>query len=149
MNCEDLIQKLGERLNLELILSPQGTCRVQLDEDIVDFEKVDEALYIMADVGSSEGREDAYLPLLVANNLRQNTGGGTIGIDAAKNVFTMTYVEGDVSFEAFEVNLMRFLQTLRWWKAWLLLSPESTSTEGEDDSAMPFDSPFNQDFMRI
>ncbi len=147
MTCSELIHTLGERLDLDLVLSPQGTCRVQLDEDIIDFEKVDEALYIMADIGSSEGREDAYLPLLMANNLRQNTGGSTIGVDAVNHVFTMTYVEGDVSFETFEVNLMRFLQTLRWWKAWLALPPETNSAE--ESSAMPLDSPFNQDFMRI
>ncbi len=146
MNSEELIQKLGERLDIQLQLSPQGTCRVELDSDIIDFEKVDNSLFIMADIASAEGREDAYQPLLIANNLRQNTGGCTVGLDLENKVFTLTYVvEGDVSFETFEVNLMRFLQTLRWWKAWLALPPQTQPATAKTSSATPF----NQDFMRI
>ncbi len=130
MTYDELIRTLGHELGCELNFSPQGTCRVALDDDIVDFEKANEKLYIMADIGSCEKREDAYFAFLAANHLGLKTGGASIGIDIARSVFTLTLIEGEVSFETFNADLTRFVQVLRWWKEWLALPPlEETAPE--------------------
>ncbi len=143
MSTEALILELGRVLKIDLALSPQGTARVVLDEDIVDFEQVNDKLYVMAEIGPSTGREDAYLPMMEANNFGVKTGGAFIGIDGARAVFTMTLVEGDVPFATFEADLARFLKTLRWWKAWLALPPV------EEGAPMPDASEANFDMIRI
>ena len=69
MNAAELVAGLGAKLGFSLKLSEAGTCRVHFDDDTVDFEQSGDSLYIMADMGSASGREEAYGRLLTANCL--------------------------------------------------------------------------------
>lgn len=140
MNAEELVRELGRTLNIALELGPQGTCRVELDGDVVDFEKSGDKLYVMADLGSSLYREDAHACLLAANCLGAQTGGATIGIDAARSLFTMHLVIPETTFESFEADMTLFLKALRWWKEWLTLPPlpRSRSRSAAEENFDPF-----------
>ncbi|MDY6009540.1 MAG: type III secretion system chaperone [Duodenibacillus sp.] len=117
---EQLVAELGTTLAINLSLSDQGTCRVVFDEDEVDFEKSGNALFVMADIASACGREDAYGRLLTANCLGNETGGAVISLDAAREVFVLhTVCEEGTSYPAFEAKLTLFVKALRYWKAWL------------------------------
>ena len=66
MEYGSLRRELGMTLGFDLALSESGTCGVFFDEDEISFEVSDGRLFIMADLGSSEGREDACLRMLRA-----------------------------------------------------------------------------------
>ena len=137
MRTTELVAELGAKLGIELRLSDEGTCRVSFDDDDVDFELSGDALYIMADIASATGREDAYGRLLKASWLGAESGGASLGIDAGRDVFAMYAVErGDVPYEAFEARLVLFLKALRYWKAWLAVPPVQASAPASADASL-------------
>ena len=122
MDYGALLRELGTTLGFGLKLSQNGTCGVFFDEDEVSFEFYDGRLFIMADLGPSEGREDAAVRMLKAANLGLNTGFACIGIDEARGQFTLCRIlEGDLAYPDFEKILTVFVGAMRWWKKWLLL----------------------------
>ena len=138
MRANELVVELGAKLGISLHLSEAGTCRVTFDNDDVDFEQSGDALYIMAEIASGAGREDACGRLLTANWLGAESGGACIGLDAERNAFALYAVErGDVSYEEFEARLTLFIRALRYWKEWLAqpLAPSSASPAMETFSA--------------
>ena len=124
MNAEELIKELGRTLGAPMELSPVGTCRAAFDGDIIEFEKVDGDLWVIADLGSAENREDAVASLLAGNRLGIQTGGATIALDEERAMFTM-HMElwGEMPYQTFEGKLVMFIKALRWWKDWLSLPP--------------------------
>ena len=124
MTPEELIKELGRTLGAPMELSPVGTCRAAFDGDVIEFEKVEDELWVMADLGSSLNREDAVSSLLAGNRLGIQTGGATIALDEERAMFTM-HMElwGDMPYTAFEARLVMFIKALRWWKDWLSLPP--------------------------
>lgn len=138
MRANELVVELGVKLGIPLRLSEAGTCRVTFDDDDVDFEQSGDALYIMAEIASAAGREDACGRLLTANWLGAESGGACIGLDAERNAFALYAVErGDVSYEEFEARLTLFIRALRYWKEWLAqpLASSSASPAMETFSA--------------
>ena len=120
MNASELIAELGTQLGIALNLSDAGTCRVVFDEDTIDFEQSGEAFYIMADIASATDKKDACERLLAANYLGTETGGCCIGLDTARDMFTLhTILYGDMEYAFFEAALTRFVKSLRYWKEWL------------------------------
>ena len=124
MTPEELIKELGRTLGAPMELSPVGTCRAAFDGDVIEFEKVDGDLWIMADLGSAANREDAVSSLLAGNRLGIQTGGATIALDEERAMFTM-HMElwGEMPYMTFEAKLVMFIKALRWWKDWLALPP--------------------------
>lgn len=147
MKAEELILEFGRALGIPLELSPQNTCRVNFNGDVVDFEVSGDLLYVMADLGSSLNREDAHASLLAANCLGAQTGGATIGIDMARAVFTLHRTVCDVPYAAFEADMALFVKALRWWKEWLSLPPLPSLGKSKTD-AHDFD-PFAVHSLRI
>ncbi len=137
MEYAALIRELGNVLGIDLALTEAGTCGVFFDEDEVMFEVSEERLFIMADLGPSEGREDAHARLLRASNLGLETGFSCLGIDENSGQFTLCRVlEGDMAYPEFERILTVFVGAVRYWKEWLALPP-SASQQGE--SPFPFE----------
>ena len=142
MEYAALIRELGTVLGIGLELSEQGTCGVFFDDDEVLFELNDGRLFIMADLGPSQGREDAAMRLLQAANLGLETGFSCLGIDAAREQFTLCRVlEGDLAYPDFEKMLAIFVRAMRFWKEWLALPPadpagQSSSMDGIQSFAM-------------
>lgn len=131
MEYSALIRELGTALGIGLELSEQGTCGVFFDDDEVMFETNDGRLFIMADLGSSLGREDAAVRLLQAANLGLETGFSCIGIDEGREQFTLCRVlEGDLAYPDFEKALSLFVKAMRFWKEWLALPPEDAAGSG-------------------
>ncbi|MBQ7608512.1 MAG: type III secretion system chaperone [Desulfovibrionaceae bacterium] len=137
MDYSSLVRELGGVLGFELTFSDKGTCGVFFDNDEVLFEVGDGRMFIMADLGSSEGREDAYARLLTAGNLGLETGFSCIGIDEQRGQFTLCRVlEGDLAYPDFEKLLTVFVSAVRYWKKWLSLPPEQPASA--DDSYLRF-----------
>lgn len=129
MEYSALLRELGGVLGFDLALSDQGTCGVFFDEDEVFFEVNDGRLFIMAELGSSEGRDEACVRMLKAANLGLETGFSCIGIDEMRGQFTLCRVlEGDIAYPDFEKMLTIFLGAVRYWKKWLSLPPEKTTS---------------------
>lgn len=149
MNATELVAELGAKLGISLKLSEAGTCRVHFDDDEVDFEQSGDSLYIMADIASASGREDACGRLLAANCLGAESGGACIGLDAGRNVFTLhTVMRGDTPYDSFEAALTLFIKALRYWKEWLALPPASSSSAPAADAAGTA-APFTAGMLRI
>ena len=121
MKPADLIATLGDRLKIEdLVLSEQGVCSVFFDDDEVVFECNDDRLFIFAEIGSAQGRQDLYLELMQANHLGLGAAYGSIGLDVNKESFTQTRVfEGDITYGLFEKRVADFIIALRYWKRYL------------------------------
>ena len=137
MKAPELITEMGARLGITLAMSDHGTCRVFFDEDTVDFEEMDDALYSMASIGSAARREDAYARLLAANYLVSETGGACIGLNLNQNEFCLHMViYGDMTYESFEARLTMFIKALRFWKDWL--AQPAVSAAPQEDSCLSF-----------
>ena len=131
MNAHALIQKLGEALGFKLELSHQHTCAVFFDHDEIIFEKHEDQLYIIADLGSAEGRADAHTRLLEANYLGAESGQACFGLDIKRQVFTLHRIlDGELSYEQFEQILLMFIRAMRYWKEWLA-QPQPVATTSE------------------
>ena len=137
MKAAELVSELGSALGITLSLGEDGTCRVFFDEDAVDFEKSGESLYVMADIASASGREDAFKRLLSANCLGSETGGATLSLDAAREVFMLhAMFQEDTPYPAFEERIAVFVKALRYWKEWLALPSAGTEHASVDTAQM-------------
>ena len=135
MNGKDMMQKLGEALGFTLEMSAQDTCAVIFDQDEVIFEQHEDQLYLIADLASSAGREDAYARLLEANCMGAQSGQACLGLDRQREVFTLHRIlDGELSYEAFEKILTLFIRAVRYWKEWLSLP---VPRQAEETSDMP------------
>ena len=135
MNGKDMMQKLGEALGFTLEMSAQDTCAVIFDQDEVIFEQHEDQLYLIADLASSAGREDAYARLLEANCMGAQSGQACLGLDVQREVFTLHRIlEGELPYEEFEKILTLFIRAVRYWKEWLSLPVPGQAAEA---SAMP------------
>ena len=133
MNGELLIGELAHTLGIEVKLSDAGTCGVFFDNDEVIFEMHEGRLYLIADLGSAEGREAAYGRLLAANYLGHESGRATLGMDTGRREFTLhRIIEGDMGYPEFEKSLTLFVQAARYWKGWLA-QPETAGTGDAPD----------------
>jgi hypothetical protein len=129
MEYTSLLRELGNALGFDLALSDAGTCGIVFDEDEVMFEISEGRLFITADLGPSEGREDACMSMLKAANLGLETGFSCIGIDEVRGQFTLCRIlEGDLAYPDFERVLAVFVRAVRYWKKWLALPPETASS---------------------
>lgn len=137
MKASELVSELGAALGITLSLGDEGTCRVFFDEDAVDFEKSGESLYVMADLSSASGREDAFKRLLSANCLGSETGGATLSLDTVREVFMLhAMFQEDTPYPAFEERISMFVKALRYWKEWLALPSAGTENASVDPSQM-------------
>ena len=137
MEYMSLLRELSNALGFDLALSDAGTCGIVFDEDEVMFEINENRLFIMADLGSSEGREDACVSMLKAANLGLETGFSCIGIDEVRGQFTLCRIlEGDLAYPDFEKLLAVFVGAVRYWKEWLALPPSSAQ---QKERPFPFE----------
>ncbi len=118
MDADFLLARLGSQLGLnDLHFSPQGTCSLKFDDDELTFEKNGSYLFLLANLGGVEGHESLYNQLLEGNYLGRYSALGGLGIDAQHNLFTLSRVlEGSLSFEVFETELVMFVRVMRFWK---------------------------------
>lgn len=131
MEYAALMRELGSVLGIDLAFSDAGTCSIFFDESEVMFEINENRLFIMADLGASEGRVDAAWRLLRAGNLGLETGFGCIGNDEERGQFTLCRVlEGELAYPDFEKLLTLFVGAVRYWKRWLSLpAPQQPGAE--------------------
>lgn len=100
-------------------------CGVFFDQDEVSFEVNYDRIFIIAELGSAIGREDAFNRLLSANYLGAQTGFAFIGIDSTRQTFTLNRIlDGDLTYKEFEDSVTLFIKALRYWKEWLSLPQE-------------------------
>lgn len=129
MEYSALLRELGGVLGFDLAFSDVGTCGVLFDDDEIVFEINENRLFIMADLGPSEGHEDACVRMLKAANNGLETGFSCIGLDEMRGQFTLCRIlEGDVGYHEFEKILTIFLGAVRYWKKWLSLPPDEPSS---------------------
>ncbi len=131
MEFSELITAFGNRLNLQLSLSAENTCGIELDDGQVTFELIENRLFLVTDLGSSSGHEGDLERILRAQNLGLETGFCIIGIDSSREQFTLCRVlEGEMDIDAFEKAVTLFVRTMRYWKEWIGLPP---ITQGNPD----------------
>lgn len=140
MRPEELLAGLGALLGIDLTPGKEGTCRLVLDEDTVDFEVSGDRLFVMADIGSAVDRMSACARFLAADHLGTETGGAVISLDEKREVFMLhSMFEAGISSAAFEERLTLFVKALRYWKAWLNALSVETAAQvpaGENFSNM-------------
>lgn len=130
MQYTTLIQELSKVLGISLEFTDKGTCGVLFDQDEVIFEIQENRLFIIADIGASEGRDDAALRLLAAGNLGLETGFACVGIDEEHGQFTLCRIlEGDLEYAEFEKIVTLFISVVRYWKKWIALPRQEERTE--------------------
>jgi len=128
MDHSDLIRELGIALGIRLEPDGEGSCGVFFGDDEIHFEAGDGRLSIMADLGPSEGREDAAARLLKAASLGLETGFACVGIDDMRGQFTLCRtLEEDLTYRGFEEILSTFVGAVRYWKEWLALPPRTAA----------------------
>ena len=138
MKTQLLLEQLGTALGITLQPGEAGTCRLHFDQDEVDFEQTADGLYIMADVGSAEGRQDAWGRLLRANCLGAESGGACLSLDDKRGMFMLhTVIDTDASYPNFEKALTRFVRALRYWKEWLALGPAADKAAAPQEALPP------------
>ncbi len=136
MKGVQLIRELSRNLNLDLQLSEEGTCGVFFDNDEIFFEVHEDQFYLIADLASAEGREDAYSRLLSANYLGQESGQAVLSLDTGRRGFTLHRIlDGDLAYAEFEKILSLFVQAVRYWKEWLA-QPSAGSPTQESNSPL-------------
>ena len=132
MDSENIIKQLGSRLNIEPKFSPEGVCAIYFDDDEIFFERHENQLYLVSELGTSLNREDTYSRFLEANFMGHECGQGSISIDTNRDQFVLhRLIDGNIDYADFEKILTTFVQATRYWKMWLQ-NPASNQDKGED-----------------
>jgi hypothetical protein len=137
MNADELINKLGDAIGIDLSFNAEGTCSVIFDKDEVDFEKNENKIFIIGTVQTNLKKDiELYRTLLTSNYLGIHTGFCTLSIDDKRNELILhRLIEENTDFDAFEKSLVLFIKALRYWKNWI--------SEENENSASTFDNSDN------
>lgn len=143
MNIDDLMQQLGEELNLpNFRLDDNGVCRLMFEgPTIVDLEYEQETsiLYVYSVLARipNEGRENVYEQLLAANLFSRQTAGNVLGIALEEGEILLTRavpIEKVEFFDEFTKILSAFIELAKYWAAQLANNGMNCKTEAITDS---------------
>ncbi len=110
-NFVSLIDTLGSRLKVSIMMSPQNTCCLIFDRDPVNFEIRNNVLYIYAPIFSSENCDTKVLYGMLQEN---HLGDMFTSISPATKDFCLNLVVTyECEYELFEKNLSLFVKKLR------------------------------------
>ncbi|MBQ9220934.1 MAG: hypothetical protein SPK65_08800 [Succinivibrio dextrinosolvens] len=110
-NFVSLIDTLGSRLNISIIMSPQNTCCLIFDRDPVNFEIRNNILYVYAPIFSAENCDSKVLYGMLQEN---HLGDVFTSISpATKDLCLNMVVTYECEYELFEKNLSFFVSKLR------------------------------------
>ncbi|WP_295363333.1 CesT family type III secretion system chaperone [uncultured Succinivibrio sp.] len=110
-NFVSLIDTLGSRLNISIILSQQNTCCLIFDRDPVNFEIRNNVLYIYAPIFSAENCDSKVLYGMLQEN---HLGDVFTSISpSTKDLCLNMVVTYECEYELFEKNLSFFVSKLR------------------------------------
>jgi hypothetical protein len=116
MTYDEIISELGKNIGInDLCFSNEDNCSVIFDKkDEIVFEKSDGRMFMIANLGASQGKEDVYRMLLEGNYLGKFSAFGSIGINTDLEEFTLTRVfEGELDYREFEQSLAFFIVSMR------------------------------------
>lgn len=121
MNADELINKLGDAIGIELSFNAEGTCSVIFDKDEVVFEKNENMIFIIGTVQTDLKKDlELYRTLLTSNYMGIHTGFCTLSIDDKRNELLLhRLIEENTGFDVFEKSLVLFIKALRYWKKWI------------------------------
>lgn len=121
MKADELINRLGDAIGIELNFNAEGTCSVIFDEDEVAFEKDKDRIFIIGTVCAQLKNDiQLYRTLLCSNYLGIHTGFCTLSIDEPRNELILhRLIDEKTDFEHFEKDLVLFVKALRYWKKWI------------------------------
>lgn len=110
-NFVTLIDTLGSRLKVSIMMSPQNTCCLVFDRDPVNFEIKNNILYIYAPIYSSENCEKKVLLEMLEEN---HLGDVFTSISpSTKDLCLNMLVTYECEYELFEKQLSVFVSKLR------------------------------------
>lgn len=110
-NFVSLIDTLGSRLKVSIMMSPQNTCCLVFDRDPVNFEIKNNILYIYAPIYSSENCEKKVLLEMLEEN---HLGDVFTSISpSTKDLCLNMLVTYECEYELFEKQLSVFVSKLR------------------------------------
>ncbi len=116
MTYDEIISELGKNIGIDdLSFSHENNCCVVFDKkDEIVFEKSDNRMFMIANLGTSHGKENVFRSLLEGNYLGNLSAFGSIGINSDLDEFTLTRVfEGDIEYHDFEQSLAYFIVCMR------------------------------------
>ena len=119
MTAEELLNKLGQVLEIDIFLNNNNVCRIVFDNDPIDFEMIGNTFTFIGEVGPIpiESRESFYALILSGNFLGQETGRATLGLDINLDaIFLHQFLELPMDYPQFEGHLEQFVNVLRFWK---------------------------------
>ena len=138
LDNKGLMTELGSRLGISLNFEENGMCQILFDDDAVDFEQSENALYLIGEVGSipPESRTSLYERLLRANYLGSETGNATLSLDPNKEGAILLHrrLETPMPYADFEGALELFVKALRYWKERIALPCDTPATGTESEN---------------
>lgn len=144
MNPADLVQEIGQRLNLTGLTLKDGVCRLVFDEqlliDIEDDGVGNLCFHTTLGPAPFNGREDLFAALLSAHLFGLETDGGVFGLHPKTHEI---YLFRSLPLDALQVDaafnvLERFTQQAETWKRQLAtLAQESSGSSETDAGSVP------------
>ncbi len=121
MKAQELFDELGARLKFKIELSDQGTCAINFDNHIVEFEAKENALYFIANLTPLTDAQASLESLLRASFLGKETGHASIGIEN-NDLMLFRIITLPMDYTYFESSLDLFVKAVRYWKDFLHLA---------------------------
>lgn len=140
MNSPDLVQEIGQRLNLTGLTLKDGICRLVFDDQLpIDIEDDGSGnLCFHTNLGPAPfaGREDLFAALLSAHLFGLETGGAVFGLHPKTHEI---FLFRSLPLEALQVDaalaaLENFTQQAETWKGQLTTLQRESSDSGEASS---------------
>lgn len=150
-DIENHLQNYGKEIGLpELKFNEQGICSLNFDSKInvdIVYRKEQDQCILAAPIGDlpSEGKENFFKELLVANAFGIDNAGAALGVEEEENRVVLSYVfiASIVSFDLFKTILANFVNLAEEWisKCETLQSSSKADVPGLDGNI-----PFSADF---
>lgn len=137
MNPEIAIKELGKLVNLDIPLSVEGTCALNFEEELIEFEVTETELSVYGTIGSLEGKEFLYKQILENNFVSLQIASASLCLE---NNTLMLYriFQAPIELQKLDQGVALFVSGVRYWKEWLKAAEidfaDAQSIEGENNN---------------
>lgn len=119
MTSFELLQKVGQRFSINILLNEHNVCRIIFDDDPVDIELTDKLIGFISEIAPvpAADKETFYALVLSENYIGQGTGKAVLSLDGSKNsIYLHQFLVMPMEYEDFENELEAFIVVLRSMK---------------------------------
>lgn len=138
MDAVSFISTLGHEYDAPIAFNEDHVCSAAFDDDEVDIQLVDNALFFIAEVGTSVGHESIFPKLLAANLHNIDMGDAFFAFDPSHDMVMLIRKSlTQNEYSAYEGELVAFIQVLRQWKVILEQAPATDSVSRRSSGYRP------------